>query len=156
MNLRAAEIRFQFDPAELQIQQEDIRPGEIWNDKASVIANVDEASGTVTAFVFSLQPIDSSDGNLLDIQVQSTSNSSCLTSPNIDLQAVRLNEGAIELETAPVAGPDPTDQFVAPVPASENPQPRKRDEGFIGPLRAEHVDMVMYRFEHNTLRPPIL
>ncbi|MEO9590431.1 fibrinogen-binding protein [Rhodopirellula bahusiensis] len=147
-NLRAAEIRFEFDPNLVRIEKEDIRAGAIWNDRASIIANVDDSTGTVVAYVFSTQPILGSDGSLLDIQLDQSRHEACLTPTKLDLQQVRLNEGTIELESEPVVGPDPTDH-AGPFPARSTDlfQPPET-KPFIGPvlpdhLKAGYVDSVM-------------
>ncbi|EMI25729.1 fibrinogen-binding protein [Rhodopirellula europaea] len=147
-NLRAAEIRFEFDPKSVRIDKEDIRPGAIWDNKAALIANVDEQTGTVVAYVFSTQPILGSDGNLLDIEIDQSRNAACLTPAKLDLQHVRLNEGTIELESEPVEGPDPTDHSVMRSSRSTDMFAPPETKPFIGPvlpdhLKPNHVDTVM-------------
>ncbi|WP_286766501.1 MULTISPECIES: fibrinogen-binding protein [Rhodopirellula] len=147
-NLRAAEIRFEFDPKSVRIEKEDIRPGAIWDNKAALIANVDEQTGTVVAYVFSTQPILGSDGNLLDIEIDQSRNAACLTPAKLDLQHVRLNEGTIELESEPVEGPDPTDHSVMRSSRSTDMFAPSETKPFIGPvlphhLKPNHVDTVM-------------
>ncbi|WP_430453718.1 cohesin domain-containing protein [Rhodopirellula europaea] len=147
-NLRAAEIRFEFDPKSVRIEKEDIRPGAIWDNKAALIANVDEQTGTVVAYVFSTQPILGSDGNLLDIEIDQSRNAACLTPAKLDLQHVRLNEGTIELESEPVEGPDPTDHSVMRSSRSADMFAPPETKPFIGPvlpdhLKPNHVDTVM-------------
>jgi hypothetical protein len=147
-NLRAAEIRFEFDPKSVRIEKEDIRPGAIWDNKAALIANVDEQTGTVVAYVFSTQPILGSDGNLLDIEIDQLRNAACLTPAKLDLQHVRLNEGTIELESEPIEGPDPTDHSVMRSSRSTDMFAPPETKPFIGPvlpdhLKPNHVDTVM-------------
>ncbi|MBB3204355.1 hypothetical protein FHS27_000119 [Rhodopirellula rubra] len=149
-NLRAAEIRFQYDPEVLQIQTQDIHAGDIWNDKASVLANVDESAGIVTAFVFSVEPINNSQGDLININLHSAQTNACLFAPTIDLQEVRLNEGEITLNNPPVVGPDATDGFAARSSSETSPRRRRFDESFIGPIHPEHVDSIMH-----DLRPTV-
>lgn len=147
-NLRAAEIRFEFDPKSVRIEKEDIRPGAIWDNKAALIANVDEQTGTVVAYVFSTQPILGSDGNLLDIEIDQLRNAACLTPAKLDLQHVRLNEGTIELESEPIEGPDPTDHSVMRSSRSTDMFAPPETKPFIGPvlpdhLKPNHVDTVV-------------
>ncbi|WDQ16166.1 cohesin domain-containing protein [Rhodopirellula sp. P2] len=154
--LRAAEIRFEFNPKLVQIEQEDIRPGAIWDNKAALIANVDQENGIVVAYVFSTQPMAARDGNLLDIELDPARNAACLTPPKLDLQQVRLNEGTIELESEPVVGPDPTDRAVMQSARSTDMFAPPENKPFIGPvlpdhLKPSHVDTVL----NDLFRSPI-
>ncbi|MFG0263764.1 MAG: cohesin domain-containing protein [Rhodopirellula sp. JB055] len=138
-NLRAAEIRFEFDPTQVRIEKEDIRPGAIWDNKAALIANVDEETGSVVAYVFATQPILGSDGNLLDIEVDQSRNAACLTPAKLDLQHVRLNEGTIELESEPVVGPDATDHSAMRSSRSTELFAPPESKPFIGPVLPDHL-----------------
>lgn len=137
--LRAAEIRFEFDPRFLRIEKEDIRPGAIWDNRAALIANVDQEAGTVVAYVFSTQPVLASDGNLLDIELDQIRHATCLTPSRLDLQHVRLNEGKIELESEPVVGPDSTDHSGRRLSRSTDMFAPSETKPFIGPVLPDHL-----------------
>lgn len=107
--LRAAEVRIQFDPTEVTTDVTQIRSGSIWGGNAAVIANVDQDAGTIVAFVFSVNPIASGNGVLIDIGFTSQPNAQQNGPIVIDVQKVRLNEGQILLTADPVVGSDFSD-----------------------------------------------
>lgn len=107
--LRAAEVRIQFDPNEVTTDASQIRSGSIWGGNAAVIANVNQDAGTIVAFVFSVNPVTSGEGGLIDIDFTSQVSAQHDRPAVIDIQKVRLNEGQISLLNEPVIGPDASD-----------------------------------------------
>jgi hypothetical protein len=95
--VRAAEIRLRYDSTAWSIEPADIKTGSAWVRGGATMANVDAEAGEITVFVFAAEPLAGEQGNLLNIELspqQPTSN----TSAAIELDSVRLNEGAIETE----------------------------------------------------------
>ncbi len=108
-NLRAAEVRIQFDPQKVTTDVSRIHGGKLWDGRAAVIANVDQESGTIVAFLYSANPVKEGDGDLLDIHFVAKSDTSSGEPIEIDVQEVRLNEGQILLVNEPKVGPDASD-----------------------------------------------
>ncbi|HUG67971.1 MAG TPA: cohesin domain-containing protein [Pirellulaceae bacterium] len=106
--VRAAEIRIEYDTAQLDVQRKDIAAGSAWAGTAVAIANVDQHAGAIVVFVFSTESLAGGSGSVIDVSF--TIRSDAL--PNeaaIDLAKVRLNEGQIELTGVPQVGADTTD-----------------------------------------------
>ncbi len=107
--LRAAEVRIQFDPAEVTTDASKIRSGSVWSGQAAIIAKVDQSAGTIVAFVFSANPVTTGEGQLIDIDFVAQSKARHDGPIEIDVQKVRLNEGRIALTNEPVVGHDSSD-----------------------------------------------
>ncbi len=93
--LRAAEIQLQYDARALDLDAADIRLGDAWADRASLVSHIDKLSGAINIFVFSAQPIEGESGGLLDLQFEVTD----ALVADVSLASIReltLNEGAIE------------------------------------------------------------
>ena len=110
--LRAAEIRMEYDPTTLDVHPQDVRAGSVWLGKASAVASVDEKQGTIVAYVFGIDELQSRSGSLIDIQFAVRANS-CSTSVPVALTEVRLNEGQIEASTVPPIGPASVEGTIA-------------------------------------------
>ena len=90
-----------------------ITPGDLWAGSGTVIANVDEVAGRITATVYGTSvPGANSTGSLLDIEFVIMSTAPEGTTA-IDLESVDVNEGSKPAAPVPVAGPDATDGVVA-------------------------------------------
>ncbi|EMI56390.1 cohesin domain-containing protein [Rhodopirellula sallentina] len=148
-DLRAAEIRFQYDPSAIQLEKQDIQAGDAWGDQAAVLSNIDTETGIVTAFVFSVEPIENTEGDLIDIHLPSPPDFASSASPKIELQEVRLNEEEVTFNKV---APAPHRSAIAPIaPAAiaspvmppVHSRPHRFDENFIGPIRPEYVDSAL-------------
>ncbi|WP_372724180.1 cohesin domain-containing protein [Novipirellula sp.] len=117
--VRAAEVRIQFDPAEVTTDATRIQAGSVWNGRGTVIANVDEHAGTIVAFVYSTKPVAHDEGGLIDIGFAVKQDRPSPKPIEIDLQQVRLNEGQISLAEPPIVGADASDGKIR-ARASEN------------------------------------
>ncbi len=93
--LRAAEMRFTYDSKEFDVDSDSIKAGAAWQNKASVVSKVDQAAGTIDVFVFSANPITSSEGQLLEVEFDVVDQLARDVSTHIELTKFELNEGAI-------------------------------------------------------------
>lgn len=93
--LRAAEIQLSYDPRSLNIEAADIRPGAAWKEQASLVTNVDADAGSVRIFLFSVEPIDTQRGKLVDLHFE-VNEGSAIDSGSVALSHMRLNEGELE------------------------------------------------------------
>jgi len=109
--IRAAEIRVQYDPGVLTLNATDITAGTAWAGAADtqVVANVDTQSGTVVVFISSSSDLTAIAGSIVVFGFDINDTATPGTQSPIDLVEVRLNEGAISVTPAPIAGDDPTD-----------------------------------------------
>ncbi|OYP39076.1 cohesin domain-containing protein [Rhodopirellula sp. MGV] len=129
--VRAAEIRLQYDPSVLSTDELQIRSGSVWNGNASVVVNVNEEEGSIIAFVFSAEPIEQADGDLLEVDFALASARAKRKPISIDLQKVELNEGRIEIETPPVVG---TDEYDLEVPSIKDLDSERRHDHLLPPF----------------------
>ncbi len=106
--IRAAEIRIEYDAAQLVVQPKDVVAGAAWAGTAVAMTNVDERAGVITVFVFSTTSLAGGSGSLVDVSFTINRDVQA-TKTAIDLAEVRLNEGQIELTATPIPGADPTD-----------------------------------------------
>ncbi|MCA9142095.1 MAG: hypothetical protein KDB05_04890 [Planctomycetales bacterium] len=109
--VRAAEIRIEYDTTQLDVRPSDITAGSAWGGKALVMSNVDEAAGTIVAFVFATKNIESGSGGLIDVSFTIRKDAQEAQTV-VDLAEVRLNEGQVPLTAVPVAGFDTTDGVI--------------------------------------------
>ncbi len=109
--IRGAEIRIQYDPSLLTLTPANITAGTAWGaaDDTQVVANVDQATGTVIVFISAPEGLPDVDGSLVVFAFGVRQSAEAGVETVIDLVGVRLNEGAIPVNPAPVPGPDPTD-----------------------------------------------
>jgi len=112
--IRGAEIRVAFNPDVLTLDVEDITAGTAWDSTADpqVVANVDTTAGTAIIFISSANESPSGPGSLVLLGFRIRQTTATNTQVPIDLVEVRLNEGAIAVNPAPIAGPDPTDGLI--------------------------------------------
>jgi hypothetical protein len=101
--LRAAEIKIDYDPAVFATDNRSINAGSVWKGRGMVVANVDEVAGTITAFVFTSEPVERPSGNLVEIEFRKISNATheeTLESQRstIGIQKVSLNEQEVVLQ----------------------------------------------------------
>lgn len=114
VGVRGAEIRISFDPAILTLDEDDIAPGTSWDDAedTQVVANIDAVAGTVVIFISSSSELPTGAGTLAVLGFRIRQTVVPDTNSAIDLVQVRLNEGVIAVNPAPIAGPDPTDGLI--------------------------------------------
>ncbi len=110
--VRAAEIRINYDTTLLDADVSSVQAGSVWTDSAQVVANVDDTSGTIIAWVFAPEALGSGGGSLLNVEFTVKGTATVGDSTAIDLAQVRLNEGAIVPSPEPVPGPDSTDGLI--------------------------------------------
>jgi hypothetical protein len=111
--LRGAEIRLSYDTALLDVDPSSIHAGSIWPaHDTMVIANVDDARGTIHAWIFRVEGLDSGGGSLLDVGFRMTDSVRPGTTTALDLSSIRLNEDQIWSDPAPKPGQDTTDAAV--------------------------------------------
>lgn len=98
--VRAAEVRIQFDPAKVSPQATDFLPGPAWQGKGAIVTNVDATEGTVTAFLFSIEPIDSASGDLIDIRLPMGPALPDDTTPAYAIESITVDEGQKAIDPA--------------------------------------------------------
>lgn len=128
--VRGAEIRIKYDPTLLTLTPEDVTAGSAWGsvEDTQVVANVDQATGTVTVFVSASAGLPDIEGTLVVFAFDVREQAAPGTETAIDLVEVRLNEGAIVVNPAPIAGPDATDGSIL---ISDQPGDTDRIAGFV-------------------------
>ena len=108
--LRGVEIRINYDTQVFDVETSSVLLGSVWDDTdAEVMANVDDATGSIVAWVFTSEGPSHGTGNLVTIQFAVRDDASIGGSSRIDLERVQLNEGDIEVDPGPIPGPDSTD-----------------------------------------------
>jgi hypothetical protein len=115
--IRGAEIHINYDKALLSTSDAGVQAGSLWPQGTQVVANVNDAAGTIVAFVFAADALPAASGSLLQVQFSIKSIAPVDGTTAVDLAGVRLNEGAIVPNPAPQPGPDSTDgkiSFVSP------------------------------------------
>lgn len=111
--LRGAEIRLSYDTTLLDVDASSIHAGSIWPaHDTMVIANVDDAKGTIYAWIFRAEGLDAGGGSLLDVGFRMTDSVRPNTTTALDLSSIRLNEDQIWADPAPQPGRDITDAVV--------------------------------------------
>jgi hypothetical protein len=109
--IRAAEIRLAYDTTVLDISESNIVAGSVWAGDATVdiVASVDDAAGTIIVSIFGANALPATSGSLVEFQFTIQSGVTVGATTTLDLTEVRINEGAITLDTTPQPGPDATD-----------------------------------------------
>ena len=112
--LRGAEVSLAYDTNLLDTSDASIAAGSVWAaGGATVVANVDDAAGTISVWVFQAEDIVPQAGSLLNITFVVSGPVASGTTTRIDLTHVRLNEDQILPDPAPIPGPDETDGTIA-------------------------------------------
>ncbi|PAY17734.1 hypothetical protein CKO51_20050 [Rhodopirellula sp. SM50] len=146
-DIRAAEIRIEYDPTVVRAEAWTVEPGEFWNGRVSMSVNIDQDAGTITAFLFTAEPVEASGGDLISIGFQEEA---CVSQPGsaaITVSHVHFDERAAALSvTTPVTAP--VDRQPVPQPLSELAGPASRRvhhtiDPPMGPLRPDRVDVLM-------------
>ncbi len=109
--VRAAEVRIQFDPEKVSPQATDFLPGPAWQGKGAIVTNVDSNEGTVTAFLFSIEPINAASGDLIDIRLPMGPTLRDETIPAYAIESITVDEGQKSI--------DPAEHRVDPVVSEE-------------------------------------
>lgn len=109
--VRAAEIRLQYDTALLDLANDSVVVGSVWdgNNDTQVTANVDDSTGTVIIFVSSSTALSGVSGSLVRLNFTISSTATVGAIAELDLTSVILNEGAVPVTPAPIVGADSTD-----------------------------------------------
>lgn len=112
--IRGVEIRLSYNTAVLDLDQASVTAGTVWNGATDtqVIANVDDATGTVVVFISSSSALGNVSGSLVQLGFTVAAGASVGTTANLNLTEVTLNEGQISVTPAPVAGVDSTDGLI--------------------------------------------
>jgi len=118
--VRGVEIRIDYDTQFLDVDTSGVALGSVWTAAdARVVANVDDASGSIVAWVFASEGPSSGGGSLLTVQFAIHDDAPIGGSTRIDLARVRLNEGEIAADPEPIPGSDSTDGRITFVSAEQ-------------------------------------
>ncbi len=109
--VRGVEIRLNYNTAILNLDSAAVSAGSLWaaNSDTQVVANVDDVAGTVVVFVSSSAALGNISGSLVQLNFTIASGATVGDTAALDLVSLILNEGAIAVTPAPIAGSDPTD-----------------------------------------------
>jgi len=112
--VRGAEIRISYNPDIFTLDEDDITAGTSWEDAddTQVVASVDATAGTVVIFISSSSALPTGAGSLAVLGFRIRDEVAPDTESVIDLVEVSLNEGAISVTPAPIAGTDSTDGLI--------------------------------------------
>ncbi len=132
--LRGAEVQLRYDSTLLDADDDSVTEGSVWSpDEAVVVANVDDAAGTITVWVFQAEETVPQAGSLVNVQFQLTGQVTAGTATLLDLTGVRLNEDQIAADPAPQPGEDETDGwltfFARPAVSIQDVQQEEGDTG---------------------------
>ena len=146
--VESVDMRIAYDAALLTVSNTSaVEAGSVWSvGDATVVVNLNQATGQIIATIYSPIALDSGTGSLFDIGFMITSD----TGPNgttvIDLQQIDLNEDLIPVDPDPMVGDDPTDGLLTILTASFpnridvvlvcEPAPSDQDSGEIDALPA--------------------
>lgn len=112
--IRGAEIRIAYDTNLLDTSNLQIQAGSLWPDaNTEVVANVNDATGTIIVWVFHPEALPTGAGSLLDVQFLVRDDASPGTTTNLDFTFLQLNEGDPAPNPAPIEGQDPADGRIA-------------------------------------------
>ena len=142
-DIRAAEIRIEYDPNVVRAEEWTVEPGEFWNGSVSMSVNIDQDAGTITAFLFTAEPVEASAGDLLSIGFQEEA---CVSQPGaapITVSHVHFDERAAALSVTAPVDREPVWQ---PLSDLANPSSRRLSytiDPAMGPLRPDRVDALM-------------
>lgn len=128
--VRGAEIHIKYDPTLLTLTAEDVTAGSAWEsvEDTQVVANIDQTTGTVVVFISASAGLPDVEGSLVIFAFAVRDQAAPGTETPLDLVTVKLNEGAIAVNPAPIAGPDPTDGSIL---ISDQPGETDRIAGFV-------------------------
>jgi hypothetical protein len=120
--IRAAEIRVSYDTTILDLTENDVSAGSVWSGDTTVqvVASVDDAAGMIVISIFGAEALPATGGSLVELNFTVQSGATVDSSAVVDLTQVRLNEGAIPLDTPPQTGLDATDGLIT-VTENDNP-----------------------------------
>ncbi|MCC9601138.1 carboxypeptidase regulatory-like domain-containing protein [Stieleria sp. JC731] len=109
--VRGAEIRLSFDPDVLQLSEEDVAAGSVWDGQTDteVIVNIDNSAGTVVIFVSASAQLGTGSGSLVDLEFEVDSSVAVGETSDLDLTSVVLNEGQVSVSPTPISGSDQND-----------------------------------------------
>ena len=120
-DVRGVEININYDTTLLDTDNASVLAGSVWPEGSTeVVANVDDSTGSIVAWVFTAEGLDPGGGSLLQIQFTISSDAVVGDSTDVDLAEVVLNEGAIAVDPEPQPGPDSTDGLITFVGAEGN------------------------------------
>jgi hypothetical protein len=134
LGLRGAELQLQYDTTVLDADEASVTAGSVWSpDAAQVVANVDDATGTIIVWIFQADEIDAQAGSLVNIQFRVSAPVTSGSTTLIDLASARLNEDQIAADPAPQPGEDGTDGritfFVRPTVSIQDVQQTEGNSG---------------------------
>lgn len=92
--VRAAEVRLRYDPQTWSVEPAAIQSGSAWVRGGASMSKVNAEAGEITVFVFAAEELPGDQGTLVNLEF-TRQDSAAESSPAIELQSVRLNEGAI-------------------------------------------------------------
>ncbi|WP_197455287.1 cohesin domain-containing protein [Stieleria neptunia] len=142
-DVRAAEIRIEYDPNVVRAEEWKVEPGEFWNGRVSLSVNIDQDAGTITAFLFTAEPVAATAGDLIRIDFQEEA---CVSQPGaapITVSHVHFDERAAALS---VTAPMDRQPVLQPFSQLADSSSRRIDHSGdlpMGPLRPDRVDALM-------------
>lgn len=111
--VRGVDIRINYDTTFLDATVEGVKAGALWPAaNTEVVANVDDAAGSIIASVFTPAALGSGSGSLLEIHLTAKPTAPSSGTTQIDLTRVRVNEGEIVPAVEPQPGADATDGLI--------------------------------------------
>ena len=94
--MRGVEIAINYDTQLLNTDSNGVLLGPLWEGTdAEVVANVNDATGSIVAWIFASEGLEAGSGSLLQVRFDANSEAPVGTATSIDLARVRMNEGEI-------------------------------------------------------------
>ena len=133
-DVRGVEIEITYDTEFLDASEDSVTVGSDWSaGTADVVVSVDDAAGTIVAWVSAAEGLDSDSGNLLEIEFTVSSDAVVGDTAAIDLTEVVINEGEITVDPGPQTGEDSTDGLITFVTPAETDDDTDDDTNSPGP-----------------------
>ncbi|MDV6033154.1 MAG: hypothetical protein F9B45_24310 [Phycisphaera sp. RhM] len=142
-DVRAAEIRIEYDPNVVRAEEWAVEPGEFWNGRVSMSVNIDQDAGTITAFLYTAEPVEASDGDLVSIGFREEA---CVSQPGaapITVSHVNFDERAAALSVTAPVDRQPVPQSLSELAGHSSRRISHTIDPPMGPLRPDRVDVLM-------------
>ncbi len=141
--LRAAEIEIRYDPAVVRTDDLNIQPGPIWNGDVAMAVNIDHDAGTITAFLFSADPVQTDAGEVINVGFREKACVSDYRAAPIHIAQVRVNENVTQLSVAPPVAAENLDDGPRGESHARVSGANQSGAPPMGPLRPSDVDALM-------------
>jgi len=112
-DVRGVEIEITYDTELLDADDDSVTVGSVWSSSsADIVASVDDAAGTIVAWISAAEGLGSASGSLVEIAFTVSDDAVVGSTTTIDLTEVVINEDEISVSPEPAVGTDSTDGLI--------------------------------------------